>query len=152
MDDRTCPSCGHVNPVAANFCSVCGGVLGPDTDGPAETDHTAQHDVVDHMTGPDPFILVVIRGNNAGSRFAIGAGVTHIGRHPDSDVFLDDVTVSRRHAEVRRTLDGYELADVGSLNGTYLDGERIDRAPLLVSAQVQVGKFKMVVVESDDGS
>ena len=75
-------------------------------------------------------MLVVRRGPNAGSRYVLDAEVTALGRHPDSDVFLDDITVSRRHANVRRVDGGYEVADVGSLNGTYVDHQRVDRAPL----------------------
>ena len=91
-------------------------------------------------------LLVVKRGPNAGSRFLLDRAVTSAGRHPDSDIFLDDVTVSRRHAEV--TLDGrqYVLSDVGSLNGTYVDGERIESEVLREGAQIQVGKFRLVFV------
>ena len=91
-------------------------------------------------------LLVVKRGPNAGSRFLLDRTTTSAGRHPDSDIFLDDVTVSRRHAEV--TLDGrqYVLSDVGSLNGTYVDGERIESEVLREGAQIQVGKFRLVFV------
>ena len=92
--------------------------------------------------------LVVTRGATAGRPLRPGRRAsTSIGRHPDSDIFLDDVTVSRRHAEVRRGPDGqYVLSDVGSLNGTYLDGDRIEEAALREGAQVQVGKFRLVFV------
>src|SRR3954471_13334219 len=73
-------------------------------------------------------MLVVKRGPNAGSKFLLDADVTRAGRHPDSDIFLDDITVSRRHAEVAKRDDGYLVRDVGSLNGTYLNRERIDEA------------------------
>ena len=91
--------------------------------------------------------LIVTRGSNAGARFALTGDVVTIGRHPESSIFLDDITVSRRHAEIRRGDDGqYTLADVGSLNGTYLDGDRINTAALREGAQVQVGKFRLVFV------
>jgi len=87
---------------------------------------------------------VVKRGPNAGSKFALEHDVTRAGRHPDSDIFLDDVTVSRRHAEIVRKPEGYTLRDVGSLNGTYLNRERIDEAALGHGDELQIGKFKLV--------
>jgi pSer/pThr/pTyr-binding forkhead associated (FHA) protein len=94
---------------------------------------------------PGTALLVVKRGPSAGSRFMLDQELTTAGRHPDSDIFLDDVTVSRRHAEFRRTPDGrYTVADVGSLNGTYLKRERIDTPmPLASGDEVQVGKFRL---------
>jgi len=91
-------------------------------------------------------VLVVRAGPNAGSTFAVDKEVITAGRHPDSDIFLDDITVSRRHAEVRR--DGVRLtvSDVGSLNGTYLNRERIEQGELADGDTVQVGKFKLVYV------
>lgn len=89
-------------------------------------------------------LLVVKRGPNAGSRFALSEGVTTIGRHPDSDIFLDDVTVSRRHAEVSHSGSKFRVSDVGSLNGTYLDRERIEAAELHSGDELQIGKFRLV--------
>ncbi len=90
-------------------------------------------------------LLVIKRGPNAGSRFMLDRDLTTAGRHPDSDIFLDDVTVSRRHAEFRRTPEGgFTVVDVGSLNGTYLKRGRIDSAMLLSSGdEVQIGKFRL---------
>ncbi len=93
---------------------------------------------------PGSALLVVKRGPNAGSRFLLDQDVTTAGRHPDSDIFLDDVTVSRRHAEFRREGSGYTVHDVGSLNGTYVNRERIDAAPLSGGDEVQIGKFRLV--------
>ena len=87
---------------------------------------------------------MVKRGPNAGSRFLLDQDVTTAGRHPDSDIFLDDVTVSRRHAEFRREGSGYAVHDVGSLNGTYVNRERVDAAPLSGGDEVQIGKFRLV--------
>ena len=84
---------------------------------------------IDALT-PGSALLVVKRGPNAGSRFLLDRDVTTAGRHPDSDIFLDDVTVSRRHVEFRRESDGFAVHDVGSLNGTYVNRERIDSALL----------------------
>ena len=89
-------------------------------------------------------LLVVKRGPNAGSRFPLDKDVTSAGRHPQSDIFLDDVTVSRRHAEFRRTGEGFEVADVGSLNGTYVNREPVESASLSNGDEVQIGKFRLV--------
>jgi pSer/pThr/pTyr-binding forkhead associated (FHA) protein len=89
-------------------------------------------------------MLVVQRGPNAGSRFLLDADLVTAGRHPDSDVFLDDVTVSRRHAEFRRGPQGYHVRDVGSLNGTYVNRDRVDEVVLGNGDEVQVGKYRLV--------
>ena len=93
---------------------------------------------------PGSGLLVVKRGPNAGSRFLLDQDVTTAGRHPDSDIFLDDVTVSRRHAEFRRIGPEFAVNDVGSLNGTYLNRERIESATLAGGDEVQIGKFRLV--------
>jgi pSer/pThr/pTyr-binding forkhead associated (FHA) protein len=87
---------------------------------------------------------VVKRGPNAGSRFALTADVVTAGRHPDSDVFLDDVSVSRRHAEFRRVGTGFEVVDVGSLNGTYVNLEPVESSALASGDEIQIGKFRLV--------
>ena len=93
-------------------------------------------------------LLVVRRGPTAGARFLLDADVTTVGRHPDADIFLDDVTVSRRHAEFLRSGSAFQVKDLGSLNGTYLNGERIDVSPLGDRAEVQVGKFRLTFYAS----
>lgn len=90
-------------------------------------------------------LLVVKRGPSAGSRFLLDQPVTSAGRHPDSDILLDDVTVSRRHAEFRLDKDGsWAVADVGSLNGTYVNRQPVDSTVLANNDQVQIGKFRLV--------
>ena len=89
-------------------------------------------------------MLVVRRGPNAGSRFLLDRPTTSAGRHPDSDIFLDDVTVSRRHAEFRREGGEFVVVDVGSLNGTYVNREPVDTAMLANGDEVQIGKFRLV--------
>jgi pSer/pThr/pTyr-binding forkhead associated (FHA) protein len=89
-------------------------------------------------------LLVVKRGPNAGSRFLLDSDITTAGRHRDSHIFLDDVTVSRRHAEFYRYGDRFIVRDVGSLNGTYVNQERIEEAVLTGGDEVQVGKFRLV--------
>jgi pSer/pThr/pTyr-binding forkhead associated (FHA) protein len=90
-------------------------------------------------------LLVVKRGPNAGSRFLLDQPVTSAGRHPDSDILLDDVTVSRRHAEFRLDKDGsWAVADVGSLNGTYVNRQPVESTVLANNDQIQIGKFRLV--------
>ena len=89
-------------------------------------------------------LLVVKRGPNAGSRFLLDQSTTSAGRHPESDIFLDDVTVSRRHAEFRREGGEFVVVDVGSLNGTYVNREPVDTAVLASGDEVQIGKFRLV--------
>lgn len=139
-----CPVCSVRNTPAAKFCSACGAAL-PDVDDAA----TGSYPVVGVDVAGDGEVgqLIVTRGGTAGSRFALSADEVTIGRHPESSIFLDDVTVSRRHATVTRDATGqYTLHDAGSLNGTYLDGERIEEALLREGAQVQVGRFRLVFV------
>jgi pSer/pThr/pTyr-binding forkhead associated (FHA) protein len=95
-------------------------------------------------------LLVVKRGPGAGSRYVLDAEVTRAGRHPESDIFLDDITVSRRHAEFVRQDDGYVVRDVGSLNGTYVNRERIDEVLLHTLDEVQIGKFKLAYIAAAD--
>ena len=152
-----CNRCGHRNPEGSNFCSSCGSVLErlPGGD-PAVTTITLSPVEAAGEVGEEEItvpvgdfaagvgLLVVKRGPNAGSRFALGSGKTTIGRHPDSDIFLDDVTVSRRHAEVRHNEGSFTVSDVGSLNGTYLNRERIEEADLHSGDELQIGKFRLV--------
>lgn len=93
-------------------------------------------------------LLVVRRGPNIGARFLLDADVTTVGRHPEADIFLDDVTVSRRHAEFLRHGTAFQVTDLGSLNGTYFDGVRIETALLSDGAEVQVGKFRLTFYAS----
>ena len=95
-------------------------------------------------------LIVVERGPNAGSRFLLDQPVTSVGRHPRSDIFLDDVTVSRRHAEFYREGGRFTVRDVGSLNGTYVNRERIEEAQLIGGDEVQIGKFRLLFLTSQD--
>ncbi|MCU1452963.1 MAG: hypothetical protein JWN46_1109 [Acidimicrobiales bacterium] len=151
MSELYCNNCGHRNAEGSNFCSSCGQPLERPADEPStitfQLDQASEDEVVVDLqdVGPDG-VMLVTRGPNAGSSFALGQAITTAGRHPDSDIFLDDVTVSRRHVEIRRTPDGYLVRDVGSLNGTYLNRERIEEGPLVNGDELQVGKFKLVFV------
>jgi len=92
---------------------------------------------------PGSALIVVKRGPNAGSRFLLDQPVTSVGRHPGSDIFLDDVTVSRRHAELRWENEELHVLDVGSLNSTYVNREPVDSAVLVNDDEVQIGKFRL---------
>ncbi len=92
---------------------------------------------------PTSALLIMQRGPSAGARFLLDAERTVAGRSVDADIFLDDVTVSRRHAEFRRTPEGYRVADVGSLNGTYVNRDRVDDVPLAPGDEVQIGKYRL---------
>ncbi len=154
-----CTNCGQQNDEDAHFCSRCGTSLrraggGGSADqtstismGGLAEDQDADdvgEEVVTEALPSGSALLVVRRGPNAGSRFLLDEDLTSAGRHPDSDIFLDDVTVSRRHAEFVRSDDGFIVRDVGSLNGTYVNRERIEQVALASGDEVQIGKFRLV--------
>src|SRR4051794_19242775 len=97
---------------------------------------------------PGTALLVVLRGPNTGARFLLDDDQVMSGRHPDSDIFLDDVTVSRKHAVFQRAEKGFVVRDVGSLNGTYVNRELVDEAVLKTGDEVQIGKFRLVFYAS----
>lgn len=145
-----CTNCGHPNRDDARFCASCGHPLQDDPTlslTPVEADDEAQEDFPfphDELE-PGQGLLLVKRGPNAGSTFLIQRDSTSVGRAPESDVFLDDVTVSRKHAELARRDDGsFSVRDVGSLNGTYVNGEQVDETKLASGDEVQIGMFKLV--------
>jgi hypothetical protein len=148
----TCRRCGHANEAGANFCSSCGaplaGVAGPDDTTATLAALEERHELDEELGSAlaelpaGMGMLVVRRGPNAGSRYLLDNDAVTVGRHPESEIFLDDITVSRRHAVVRRVRgDGYELSDVGSLNGTYVNHERVETAPLHHLDELGVGRF-----------
>jgi len=94
-------------------------------------------------------LLIVQRGPNEGSRFLLDQEITTVGRHPNADIFLDDVTVSRRHAEFHRHEKSFQVKDLASLNGTYFDGVRIEAALLENGSEVQIGKFRLTFYSSN---
>jgi pSer/pThr/pTyr-binding forkhead associated (FHA) protein len=156
-----CTSCGEANPDGARYCAHCGTPLmrrggdrmtdttstisigGSDLDADQLDEADADAAAVAALP-PGTALLAVRRGPNAGSRFLLDRDLTLVGRHPDSDIFLDDVTVSRRHAEFYRQGARFTVRDVGSLNGTYVNRERIEEATLNPGDEVQVGKFRLV--------
>jgi pSer/pThr/pTyr-binding forkhead associated (FHA) protein len=148
-----CNQCGHRNPPGSKFCSSCGAALnlasGDDTTVTIVLNAEGQDLEEELAVSLDELpegagMLVVRKGPNAGSKYLLDAEVTRAGRHPDSDIFLDDITVSRRHAEISRQADRYMLRDVGSLNGTYVNRDRVEEATLSNGDELQIGKFKLV--------
>ena len=163
-----CTACGKQNPDDARFCSQCGTrLVGADTKAPPEPDASGEStatiaiglgdkvDTADRQLNPvdaaavdalpaGHALLVVQRGPGSGSRFLLDSDVVNAGRHPDSEIFLDDVTVSRRHAEFHRSGDVFTVTDVGSLNGTYVNRDRIDRVQLKDGDEVHIGKYRLV--------
>ncbi|KQW52983.1 hypothetical protein ASC77_01370 [Nocardioides sp. Root1257] len=162
-----CTVCGTQNPDDARFCAQCGNRLpaaSPAADGDPSGESTATISITaaadkaetsDRQLNPvdaaavdalpsGHALLVVQRGPGSGSRFLLDQDVISAGRHPESEIFLDDVTVSRRHAEFHRQGDSFTVSDVGSLNGTYVNRDRIDRVRLNDGDEVQIGKFRLV--------
>ena len=160
-----CTSCGRQNPDDARFCSQCGTRLvtadAPAAESRVETTSTHTFAVPEKSEAsserlnpvdaaavdalpPGHALLVVQRGPGAGNRFLLDTDLVKAGRHPDSEIFLDDVTVSRRHAEFRRDGESFSVADSGSLNGTYVNRDRIDRVDLKDGDEVQIGKYRLV--------
>ncbi len=157
MGGEVCGSCGHHNDPGAHFCSSCGRELGGERTGDVPVVHIDDAaidlttDVDRSAFGPDEALFVIVHGAKAGSRFALDADVVTIGRHPDSDIFLDDITVSRRHAEVVRRGRHHRVRDVGSLNGTYVNRQLVDQADLHDGDEVQIGRFRLVFTHGTGG-
>lgn len=164
-----CAKCGTPHPAGARFCAQCGARLDPAapsasevtstiTFGSREVHETAERPLdpvdaaaVDALT-PGHALLVVQRGPGAGSRFLLDTDLVEAGRHPDSDIFLDDVTVSRKHATFARTGISFRVRDAGSLNGTYVNRDRIEDVALQDGDEVQIGKYRLVFFAGHDGS
>jgi pSer/pThr/pTyr-binding forkhead associated (FHA) protein len=151
-----CNQCGHRNPPSSNFCSSCGATLDLARDDrtivfhpadPLQDSESSDDDVRINLADlpDDTGVLLVRSGPQAGLRVRLNPTVTKLGRHPNSDVYLDDITVSRLHVEVERRGGSFFVRDAGSLNGTYLNQSRIDGVAEMVNGdELQVGKFKLV--------
>jgi pSer/pThr/pTyr-binding forkhead associated (FHA) protein len=142
-----CPECGFQSPEAANFCARCGAALIPpagETTLSLTPEEIAEAEGAAHDEPADGAVLVVRSGGGrAGETFASSGARTLVGRSPECDVFLDDVTVSRRHAELVREGDRYTIRDLGSLNGTFVNRRRIESAVLDEDDEVQIGKYRL---------
>jgi FHA domain/zinc-ribbon domain len=150
MSHVYCPECGFQNPESANYCSKCGALLVHDESGsdttmsftPEEGDEE-RAEVLDELRTEGPTLVVRSGGGRAGEHFPLQDERVTVGRSPDCDIFLDDVTVSRRHALVKRADGRFLIEDQGSLNGTFLNRRRIESAPLDDGDEVQIGKYKL---------
>jgi Inner membrane component of T3SS, cytoplasmic domain/zinc-ribbon domain len=149
-----CARCGHTNPDVARFCSSCGAPLAADDDAATTLTLSAveaaeSEDELERYLEGLPLgvgLLVVRHGPESGSSYRLEQPTTAIGRHPDSDVFLDDITVSRRHVLLEKDDQGYVLRDVGSLNGTYVNHERVEETRLAHGDEVQIGRYRLSFV------
>jgi hypothetical protein len=167
-----CTNCGHDNPDGSNFCARCGAPLPPTAKGasaeptptgdttktmPAMVEErdfdalTAEEEAAVNALPHGSALLIVQRGSNAGARFLLDTDVVTAGRHQKSDVFLDDISVSRRHATFIRTPEGTVVKDQGSLNGTYVNRDLVDETLLRHGDEVQIGKFRLVYFASSQG-
>jgi hypothetical protein len=146
-----CPECGFQNMESAHYCSRCGALLVTEGE-PDETTqtfsaeevHDERSDLLDELGIDGPALVIRSGGGRTGEFFALGQPQTTIGRSPECDIFLDDVTVSRRHAVVSRGDDGFKIEDLGSLNGTFLNRSRIDDGVLENGDEVQIGKYRLI--------
>ena len=152
-----CPECGFVNAEGANYCQKCGAFLGaePGAEGGGDTTEAYQLDEagelkpvdLEQVTSEGATLVIRSGGGRAGEAFAISGDRMSIGRSPDAEVFLDDVTVSRNHALLVRRRDGLYIDDLGSLNGTYVNRRRIESHKLQNGDELQVGKYKLTYLD-----
>ncbi len=158
MSHVYCPECGFQNAETANFCSKCGSALVRDAGGADTTMAFTPDDVADASPLEDlgtegPALVVRSGGGRTGEHFVPQSERTTIGRSPDCDIFLDDVTVSRRHAVILRNADSsYTIEDQSSLNGTFVNRRRIDSAQLRDGDEVQVGKYRLTFLQGADST
>ena len=146
-----CQECGFQNPESANYCSRCGALLSKGEQASETTQALSAEEVGDtmhdEMGGIEcPALVVRSGGGRAGESFKPAGPRTRIGRSPDCEIFLDDVTVSRNHAVLVEEDGAYAVEDQGSLNGTFVNRKRIDRAPLHEGDELQVGKYRMTFI------
>jgi pSer/pThr/pTyr-binding forkhead associated (FHA) protein len=144
-----CSECGFQNSEAANFCARCGAMLEREGGDAEQTlSYTPEQIADDAAPGVEgvegPALVVRSGGGRSGESFQLRGGKTTIGRSPDCDIFLDDVTVSRRHAVVTEAGGRFVIEDLGSLNGTFLNRHRIEQAPLSDDDELQIGKYRLV--------
>jgi FOG: FHA domain len=155
-----CPECGFVNAEGANYCQKCGAFIGP-AGGPdsghaepvtatyrvGETGELIAVDLDDVIASEGAALVIRSGGGRVGESFPLHGEKMAIGRNPGAEVFLDDVTVSRDHALLVHRTDGWHLDDLGSLNGTYVNRERIESRKLADGDELQVGKYKLTFLQ-----
>lgn len=149
-----CGECGYLNREGVRYCARCGTLIETGEAVGESTEMLTPEDQAAHDGGDEPHhhgsavLVVKFGGGRQGEHLPLRAERETIGRHPGSSLFLDDVTVSRNHAVIERAGDEYEIADLESLNGTYVNRQRIERARLRDGDEVQIGKFKLTYLES----
>jgi hypothetical protein len=146
-----CQECGFQNPESANYCSRCGALLSKGEPAAETTQTFSPEEVGDHLEHEDfglegPALVVRAGGGRAGESFKPTGERTRIGRSPDCEIFLDDVTVSRNHAVLVQQNGKFHVEDQGSLNGTFVNRKRIDNAPLTEGDELQIGKYRMTFI------
>jgi len=151
-----CTRCGQRNPDDASFCSQCGNSLHPVEEASTmayalEGSEGDEGAISLDTLAPGQGLLVVKGGPAAGSTYLVDREAVRAGRHPDSELFLNDITVSRRHCEIMREGSRFVVKDVGSLNGTYVNRQRVDSAELSSGDEIQIGKFKIVFYTAPGG-
>ena len=148
MSHVYCLECGFQNPQAANYCARCGALLEKDEPGETTVTLTAEELPEDSLVGVEglagPALVVRSGGGRAGEHFLPQGPRTTIGRSPDCDIFLDDVTVSRNHAVLHRDGDTFTIEDQGSLNGTFINRRRVDSIQLEDGDELQIGKYRLI--------
>ncbi len=153
MSHVYCPECGFQNPEAANFCARCGARLIRQDESETTMTYTPEESgeggelALDELGVEGPALVVRSGGGRQGEMFTPAAGQTTIGRSPDCDIFLDDVTVSRRHAVLTSADGPFVIEDQGSLNGTFVNRKRVDRAELSDGDEVQIGKYRFTFLQ-----
>jgi hypothetical protein len=146
-----CQECGFQNPESANYCSRCGALLSKGEPAAETTQTFSPEEVGDHLEHEDfglegPALVVRAGGGRAGESFKPAGERTRIGRSPDCEIFLDDVTVSRNHAVLVQENGKFRVEDQGSLNGTFVNRKRIDSAPIAEGDELQIGKYRMTFI------
>jgi hypothetical protein len=155
MANVYCPECGYSNPESAHFCAKCGAALVLPEEGESTEAFTAPEapeppenlDPIEDLGVHGAALIVRSGGGRAGETFQLEAGPTTIGRSPECAIFLDDVTVSRKHAVFSQDGDRWQLEDQGSLNGTFVNRERVETAELSDGDELQIGKYRLTFLQ-----
>ena len=149
MSHVYCSECGFQNPEVANYCARCGSLLREEDSDETTQSYTPEEeaDLEARRDIEGPALVIRSGGGRAGEHFALEQERTTIGRSPDCDIFLDDVTVSRQHAILRRNGNRFVIEDQGSLNGTFVNRRRIESAELADGDELQIGKYRLTFLQ-----
>ena len=152
MSHAYCPECGYQNPEAARYCAKCGAVIVPEQSGETTESFSPEDadelfDTLDDLGVRGAALVVRSGGGRSGESFVPQGESTTIGRSPECGIFLDDVTVSRKHAVLEQDGDRWRIEDQGSLNGTFVNRERVDAATLADGDEIQIGKYRFTFLQ-----